>query len=88
MEPMVISMEYACVKDKTSMAISASEVSVRLSFSLIRLLLRVHNNVISTFQFGGGRMLCKCSHFERIWVNTGIIHVTMFSLFFARDSFR
>eukprot|EP00250_Pteridium_aquilinum_P021886 c25256_g1_i1 orf=924-13886(-) len=69
-EPMVISMEYARVKEKTSLNIFASDFCVQLSFSLMRLLLRFHNDLTSTFQNGGDHTLLKCSHFDRIWVNT------------------
>lgn len=69
-EPMVISMEYASVKEKTSLNISASDFSVQLSFSLMRLLMHLYNDLISTFQYGEDHTLLKCSHFDRIWVNT------------------
>lgn len=70
------------MKDKTSISISASDVSVQLSFSLMRLLLHVHSNVVSTFQFGGAHILSRCSHFERIWVNTGIDYLFILYLHF------
>lgn len=68
-DPMVISTEYACVKEKTSLMVKTSDISACLSFSLMRLLLRLHNDALSTFQFGGGYVLSRCSHFDRIWLN-------------------
>ncbi|MCO5593423.1 hypothetical protein L7F22_047437 [Adiantum nelumboides] len=69
-EPMVLSLEYACVKEKTSLNVFASDFSVQLSFSLMLLLLRLHGSLTSTFRYGSDHILLKCSHFDRIWVNT------------------
>ncbi|KAI5061209.1 hypothetical protein GOP47_0023714 [Adiantum capillus-veneris] len=69
-EPMVVSVEYACVKEKTSLNVFASDFSIQLSFSVMRLLLRLHNSLASTFRYGVDHILLKCSHFDRIWVNT------------------
>ncbi len=68
-DPVDISAEYACVQDRMTMMVAVSDISMRLSFSVISLVLRFHDDALSTFHLAGMSPLSRCTHFDRIWAN-------------------
>lgn len=72
-DPLDVTGDYTCVQDKTSMTITTSDISMRLSFNVISLVLRFHQDAVSTFRFRDADPVLPCTHFDRIWVtNTGL----------------
>lgn len=72
-DPLDVTGEYTCVQDKTSMIIGTTDISMRLSFNVISLVLRFHQDAVSTFRFRDAYPVLPCTHFDRIWVtNTGL----------------
>ncbi|CAM6102066.1 unnamed protein product [Calypogeia fissa] len=71
-DPLDVTGDYTCIQDKTSMTIATSDISMRLSFNVISLFLRFHQDSVSTFRFRDAAPVLPCTHFDRIWVtNTG-----------------
>ncbi|XP_024384462.1 uncharacterized protein [Physcomitrium patens] len=68
-DPVDVSAEYACVQEKITFLAGASDISTRLSFNVLSLILRFQDDAFSTFKFGGAQALSRCTHFDRIWVN-------------------
>lgn len=68
-DPLDISADYSCVQDKITLFAGATDISMRLSFNVLSLILRFHDDAFSTFRFGGAPALARCTHFDRIWVN-------------------
>ncbi|PTQ34792.1 hypothetical protein MARPO_0076s0036 [Marchantia polymorpha] len=72
-DPLDVTGEYSCVQDKTSMLVVSSDISMRLSYNVISLVLRIQQDAASTFYFGDARPVLPCTHFDRILVtNSGI----------------
>lgn len=71
-DPLDVTGEYSCVQDKTSMLVVSSDISMRLSYNVISLVLRIQQDAASTFYFGDARPVLPCTHFDRILVtNSG-----------------
>ncbi|KAG0568137.1 hypothetical protein KC19_7G189300 [Ceratodon purpureus] len=68
-DPLDVSAEYACVQEKITLTAGASDISTRLSFNVLSLILRFQDDAFSTFKFGVAPALSRCTHFDRIWVN-------------------
>jgi vacuolar protein sorting-associated protein 13A/C len=68
-DPLDVTAEYACVQEKITLAAGASDISTRLSFNVLSLILRFQDDAFSTFKFGAAPALARCTHFDRIWVN-------------------
>lgn len=85
-DPLDVSAEYACVQDKITLNLGASDISMRLSFNVLSLILRFHDDALSTFRFGGAPPLARCTHFDRIWVNSSGMFICTTSLTFSLQS--
>ncbi|KAL2613699.1 hypothetical protein R1flu_025391 [Riccia fluitans] len=72
-DPLDLSAEYAHRPEKTSLLVTSSDISTRLSYNVISLVLRIHQDAMSTFYFRDAYPVLPCTHFDRIWVtNSGI----------------
>lgn len=68
-DPLDASAEYACVQEKITLTAGVSDISTRLSFNVLSLILRFQDDAFSTLKFGTAPALARCTHFDRIWVN-------------------
>ncbi|KAG0559465.1 hypothetical protein KC19_10G107200 [Ceratodon purpureus] len=68
-DPLDASAEYSCVQEKITLAAGVSDISTRLTFNVLSLILRFQEDALSTFKLGGAPALARCTHFDRIWVN-------------------
>lgn len=75
LDPLDVQTEYSRVQDRISISVTTSDVSMRLSFNVIRLILRFQEDAILRFNVGGDQVVSRCTHFDRIWVNasTGLL---------------
>ncbi|KAH9312827.1 hypothetical protein KI387_027862 [Taxus chinensis] len=69
LDPVDISGEYSCVQDKTSISVITTDIYIHLSFSVLRLLLRLQDEAVAALQFGSANVISCCTHFDRIWVD-------------------
>ncbi|KAL3679175.1 hypothetical protein R1sor_022131 [Riccia sorocarpa] len=69
-DPLDLSAEYTCKPEKTSILVTSSEISTRLSYNVISLVLRIHQDAMSTFYFRDAYPVLPCTHFDRIWVTS------------------
>jgi vacuolar protein sorting-associated protein 13A/C len=68
-DPLEASAEYSCVQEKITLTAVVSDISTRLTFSVLSLILRFQDDAFSTFKLGAAPALARCTHFDRIWVN-------------------
>eukprot|EP01018_Ginkgo_biloba_P025446 Gb_15429 [translate_table: standard] len=68
-DPVDMSGEYTCVQDKSSLSVITTDIYIHLSFSVLRLLLRLQDEAVAALQFGSANALSRCTHFDRIWVD-------------------
>ncbi|KAJ7520814.1 hypothetical protein O6H91_19G024000 [Diphasiastrum complanatum] len=68
-DPLDVSGEYVCAHDKTNFYATVTEISIRLSLNVLRLMMRLQADIASKFQIGGVNALSQCTHFDRIWID-------------------
>eukprot|EP00850_Spirogloea_muscicola_P018627 SM000173S02996 [mRNA] locus=s173:28246:52241:- [translate_table: standard] len=70
LEPLNVMLEYSLMQGTTTMSLNVSDVAVRLSFSALRLLLRLQADLLATFHVGGDLLATHCRQFDRIYLST------------------
>ncbi|XP_024542530.1 uncharacterized protein LOC9648284 isoform X1 [Selaginella moellendorffii] len=68
LDPLDISAEYVCAQGKSNILVTASDVFLRPSFNVMRLVMRLHSDAVARFHLDRG-VIHRCTHFDRIWVN-------------------
>jgi len=57
------------IAGKITLTAVVSDISTRLTFSVLSLILHFQDDAFSTFKLGAVPALARCTHFDRIWVN-------------------
>ncbi|OVA16691.1 Peroxin/Ferlin domain [Macleaya cordata] len=69
LDPVDISGGYTSVKDKTNISLISTDICIRLSLSVISLILNLQNQAAEALQLGNACPLASCTNFDRLWVS-------------------
>ncbi|KAF6156506.1 hypothetical protein GIB67_011307 [Kingdonia uniflora] len=69
LDPVDISGGYTSVKDKTNISLISTDICIRLSLSVISLVLNLQNQAVAALQLRSACPLASCTNFDRLWVS-------------------
>jgi len=70
MEPFNADMLYSKVAGKQNICAKMTEICTHFSFSILHLILRLQDDVMSFMRITSEEMTVECSEFDKIWVST------------------
>ncbi|KAK9139107.1 hypothetical protein Scep_008788 [Stephania cephalantha] len=69
LDPVDISGGYTSLKDKTNISLISTDVCLRLSLSVLSLILNLESQATAALQLGNACPLATCINFDRLWVS-------------------
>ncbi len=70
MEPFNADMSYSKVAGKQNICAKMTQICTNFSFSILHLILRLQDDVMSFMRITSEEMTVECSEFDKIWVST------------------
>jgi len=81
LEPFDVFLTYSQVTGKQNIHVGVTEIYTNFSFSILQLILRLQDDVMSIMRITSEQITVECSEFEKIWADDGKlanpqVHVT------------
>lgn len=73
LEPFDTTVKYSRVSGKQHIHVGLSEIYTNFSFSVIQLILKLQEDVMSFLRITSEQITVECSEFDRVWANEGTL---------------
>lgn len=71
LEPFDVSVKYSKVTGKQNIHVGMTEIYTNFSFSILQLILRLQEDVMSLMRITSEQITVECSEFDKIWADDG-----------------
>lgn len=71
LEPFDASATYSLVTGQQNIHIAMTDIHTNFSFSILQLILRLEDDVMSIMRITSEQITVECSEFEKIWADDG-----------------
>ncbi len=80
LEPFDVYATYSKVTGKQNIHVSVTEIYTNFSFSILQLILRLQDDVMSVMRITSEQITVECSEFEKIWADDGKLASLQFNV--------